>query len=104
MLGIKTTKQESSIDIWDDKWIPYIEENSGVNISIQYSPEEPELYIGKVLASWNRYDDPDDWQTPMYTFQIEHQDFIYSFYKFIEDHIPALKDKRVSLLFFTTAN
>lgn len=104
MLGIKTTQEESGIDIWDDKWLPYIEGHPGVDISIQYSSEKPELYIGKVLASWNRYDDPDDWQTPMWSLMSTYQDDIFSIQSFINNYLEHLSNKHVSLLFFTTTN
>ena len=104
MLGIKTTREESGIDIWDDKWLPYIEGHRDVDIFIHYSSDEPNLYIGKVLASWSINNNSNELDIPLWAFEKEHQDFIYFFYKFIEDYIPLLKDKYVSLLFFTTAN
>lgn len=106
MLGIKTTQEESGINIWEDndKWLPYMEGHLGVDISIQYSPEEPNLYIGKVLASWSRYSDSTELEIPMYNMQYQYQKDIFSIQNFINQNLKHLSNKPVSLLFFTTAN
>lgn len=104
MLGIKTTQEESGINMWEDKWLPYIEGHPGVDIFIKYSSEESNLYIGKVLANWSRNDDSTELDIPMYNMQYQYQEDIFSIQNFINQNLKQLYNKPVSLLFFTTAN
>ena len=58
MLGIRTTYKELSIDsIYDDQWLPYVEGHEGTDIRMLRSEGSDYIYIGKVLASWNKYED-----------------------------------------------
>lgn len=54
MIGIKVYPEELGIeDIWDDKWLPYIEGHEGIEFSMINF--EGEVCIGKILNKWNRY-------------------------------------------------
>ena len=58
MLGIRATKEELNINsIYDDQWLPYVEGHEDTDIRMLRSESNDYIYIGKVLASWNKYED-----------------------------------------------
>lgn len=67
MIGIKTTEAKLGIYYWDDQWLPYTDGHSGDDQWLPYTDghsgvelcmikQDENLYIGKVLCSWDEYD------------------------------------------------
>lgn len=56
MLGIQTTEEELNIKVYDDKWLPYTEGHPNTEIRFVNDPDNNNLYIGIVIASWDKYD------------------------------------------------
>jgi uncharacterized membrane protein len=103
ILGVKVNPADYNLDIWDDTLLPYIEGTSESAIRIIQSEDREDIYIGKVIASYSKYDEMKDTYYSYLESIIEDSTVIARFlYDFVG--MRETLNKAITLMFFTTVN